>query len=261
MKKYPDEIIEYVRAHAQGTSVKRLVEQINEELGTDFTYSKMRALMSNYGIKNGKAGVHERKGTSNIFPPEIWKFITENYRGCSYQKMIDMVYERFGVMYNSQQINSFYGNHHLNSGLTGQFEKGHIPANKGRKGCCAPGSEKGWFQKGNVPKTQLPVGSEVIDNDGYRLVKIEEPNVWKLKHHIVWEEAYGKIPKDQIVIFLDGDKQNCALENLQCVTRAAHAVMNHFGLRSKNSELTEAGILVAGIKLAISSKGRKQANE
>ena len=38
--------------------------------------------------------------------------------------------------------------------ITGRFLKGHIPYNKGMKGQCAKGCEKGWFKKGHKPKNK-----------------------------------------------------------------------------------------------------------
>ena len=38
------------------------------------------------------------------------------------------------------------------------------------------------------------------------------------KHRWVWEQAHGKIPKGYIIAFRDGNKQNCALENLQMMS-------------------------------------------
>lgn len=258
MKKYSTTIVEYVRVHAPGTPVKQLTEETNKALSTAFTASEMKSIMSNHGIKNGRAGSLQKKGCSSTFPKEIWDFILKSYKGIGHQEMVDMIYARFGVKYKISQIAAFYKNHNLNSGLTGRFSKGHTPANKGKKGYCAPGCEKSWFQSGHIPINHQPVGSERVDRDGYTMIKTAEPNVWQLKHKLIWENTNGKVPTGHIVIFLDGDKRNFDIANLALISQAENAVINHAGLRSISSSLTQVGINVAKIKLAIAKRSKSK---
>jgi hypothetical protein len=73
---------------------------------------------------------------------------------------------------------------------------------------------------------------------------------------MIWEATNGKVPKGYIVIFADGNKLNLSLDNLRLISRKEHAVMNHLGLRSINAGLTDAGKLVADIKMAIANRKR-----
>lgn len=56
------------------------------------------------------------------------------------------------------------------TGRTGCFKKGQVPPNKGQKGYCAPGSEKGWFKKGQrrgvAVELYKPIGTERVSKDG-----------------------------------------------------------------------------------------------
>ena len=94
------------------------------------------------------------------------------------------------------------------------FQKGSVPFNKGMKGICAKGCEKTWFKKGQKPINHRPLGSERITVDGYTEVKVEEPNKWRLKQQIVWEEHCGVVPKGYVLIVADGDKTNFDIKNL-----------------------------------------------
>jgi len=101
----------------------------------------------------------------------------------------------------------------------GQFKKGLIPHNKGKKLSEETKEKlaKTMFKRGNKPHNTQPVGTEKKDKDGYVWVKIAEPSEWKLKHHI----AYGEpVPTGHKVIFLDGNKYNFERENLQLVSNA-----------------------------------------
>ena len=59
---------------------------------------------------------------------------------------------------------------------------------------------------------ERPIGTE-IEKDGYILIKIDNQirnkhSNWKYKHHYIWEQKNGKIPKNHRVIFLDGNNRN-----------------------------------------------------
>ena len=149
-------------------------------------------------------------------------------------------------------------NHKINNGLTGCFKKGHIPVNKGVKGIRYKGCEKTWYKKGNLPHNTKPIGYERINKDGYIEVKIAmRPGDTKNghnfvgKHRLVWEAANGPIPKGYKLIFLDGNKQNCDLENLALVTNAEHLQLTRLGLRSENAQFTETGILIVKTGIAV----------
>jgi len=98
-------------------------------------------------------------------------FLLENIKGRSYQELVNLFNDYFGVKLKLSQIKNFIGNRKLNSGLDGRFKKGNVPANKGKRG---GGWEPTQFKKGNVPHNYKPVGSEKIC-DGYVWVKIADP--------------------------------------------------------------------------------------
>lgn len=198
---------------------------------------------------------------TKTYPADVLNYILQNYRGVGHAEMAKRLREIFGREYTPGQIKSFYGNRKLNSGLTGRFKKGTIPPNKGRKGYCPAGCEKGWFKKGNIPKNHKPIGSERIDTkDGYVLIKTAEPNVFRLKHRVVWESINGPIPKGHIITFIDGNKLNTEISNLRLITMAENAIMNSKGLRGDNADLLETGLLVAKLHQVTNRKKRQQRN-
>ncbi|GHV76492.1 hypothetical protein AGMMS49942_13130 [Spirochaetia bacterium] len=102
----------------------------------------------------------------------------------------------------------------------------------------------------------MPVGTEVIDTDGYVKVKIADPKTWKVKHRIIWEKANGPVPKGNVIIFADGNRMNVKLKNLLMVSRKELAVMNRSGLIYENAEFTKTGKLIADIKIGIADRKR-----
>ncbi len=101
---------------------------------------------------------------------------------------------------------------------TGQFKKGNIPWNKGLKGFNP--SPETQFKLGNRPRNTVPVGSEV-ESKGYIRVKIGEPNVWRPRSHIIWEENHGcSLPDGWIIRRKDGNPLNDDPNNLIAMPRS-----------------------------------------
>lgn len=250
MNRHPKEIEEYIRENVKGKTTKELLQLINEKFGDIFTESSLRAYKTNHHMPSGTP-TGNKEGTYRNYSKEIHEFILKNCTGIGSKAMAEMVNRTFGTKYTQSQMKSYYGNHHINSGLTGYFEKGAPSHNKGKKGLHFDGSEKGWFQKGHEPTNHREVGSERVDADGYTLVKIKEPKTWAPKHKLLWEKEYGKIPKGSVLIFLDGNKNNITMENLAVITMEENLALNRAKLRSENQEHTNTGILIVRVKAAI----------
>lgn len=255
MRRYPEKVHQYIAQNVEGRTTKELVELVNAEFGSIFTESKIKAYKKNHKLKSGTPGGVPAGKATNLYPEAIQKFIKENLAGVGPKEMAELLNENFGTSYTISQMKAYYGNRHLDSGVKGHFPKGNVPANKGKKGQYPAGCEKSWFMPGHTPVNHKPVGSERIDNkDGYTLVKIAEPNVWSLKHKVIWEEKYGKIPEGHVLTFLDENKSNITLENLGLITMAESLALTRGQLRSSNPDFTKTGILIVKVE----SAGRKR---
>lgn len=113
------------------------------------------------------------------------------------------------------------------TGASGRFQKGIRPWNTGMKGLDVGGRSVGTrFKPGSRPQTWVPVGTEVVDTDGYRKRKVRDdaPQArsyrnWKFVHVILWEEHNGPVPKGHAVVFKDGNRANVCIENLELLSR------------------------------------------
>ena len=255
---YPPEVHAFIRENVKGRTVEELANMTNAAFGTSFTPSSMQAYKKNHKLKSDLPPGYRPIRHSKTFPQNVADYIRDNYKGVGPTEMAARLNEMFGTSYNVSQINRYYQRHQYKSGLTGHFEKGCIPANKGRKGYYAPGAEKGFFKKGNTPHNKLPVGTIKQKTDGYLWKKIGEGGRdWRQLHILLWEEANGPIPDKHLIVFRDGNPLNCVLENMMMVSTAENGIMNRYGLRSSNPELTETGLLVAKVKIAASEKERR----
>ncbi len=106
-----------------------------------------------------------------------------------------------------------------------KFTKGVVPPNKGKKQSeymtveAIERNKATRFKKGHTPHNHRPIGYERITKDGYRERKVEEPNIFKLVHRLVWEENYGEIPEGCNIQFRDGNRANCEINNLYIISR------------------------------------------
>jgi hypothetical protein len=201
-----------------------------------------------------------------VYTAEEIRFVEKKIAGRSYAETAALFNEHFGLRGKKKltlgQMRSFLQYHKLRNGRDCRFRPGGVSHNKGKKGYCSPGSEKGWFKPGRKTWNWKPAGTERINADGYVEVRIRNPSGkpwknWKPKHRLIWEKAHGRIPRGRAIIFADGDKSNITLGNLLMISRRELAVMNRWGLISSRRDLTETGKLIADLKLLIAERGRE----
>jgi hypothetical protein len=256
MKKYSNEVMEFIKEHIKGTTTRDLVTLVNTQFGTNFTESKMKSYKGNHKLTSGTMCGIPAGTPTKLYPAEVREFIKNNYDGVGHQGMADLLNKKFGTNYTKGQIKHLYNRFKLNSGKTGRFPKGHQPTNAIPKGTHLSAATE--FKKGNKPRNQMPVGSEVLRTDGYVWVKISEPNKWRQKHVLLWEAANGPRPKKHVIIFGDGNQQNFDLDNLVLVSQAQLVRLNQKGLIRNNIELTKAGIIIADICNEIGKRKKKK---
>jgi hypothetical protein len=119
-----------------------------------------------------------------------------------------------------------------------RFRPGHVPANKGLR---RPGWHRGRMRETQFKKGQMscaaqrkwaPVGTEVLDDQGYLKRKISDDRSkpsrfnWRQVHVLLWEATYGPVLPGYALKFIDDDRGNVALNNLCLVSRADLARLN-----------------------------------
>lgn len=121
-----------------------------------------------------------------------------------------------------------------------QFQEGHSPWNKGRKGWDAGGrSKETRFKKGNTPPQQKPKGTvsriESKKKDGSTEIAYYVNIDWKgdRKPHnnyrwYLWEvDNQQDRPKGHVLIVKNGDPDDIRIENLQLISRAELIKLNN----------------------------------
>ena len=189
---------------------------------------------------------------SKVFGPEEVQFIVDNIKGRRTKDLQILVNQTFNKNYTFNQVEGFKSRNNLKNGLD---SKGQTPWNKGKAGWSPKGSERTRFQKGQVSVNHRPVGSERKQADGYTMVKVEEPSTWELKHRLIYEECHGeKLSKDDVIVFVDGDKNNFDIKNLRKIKRGALAIWNHEYADRRSFESDDPTLAVAQLKHMVGEK-------
>jgi hypothetical protein len=152
-----------------------------------------------------------------------------------------------------------------------QFKPGMTPANKGKKmpAGWAPGDmAKTQFKPGSKPVTWRPVGTCVVNGDGYLDRKVADGtgprhHFWKPVHRLVWIEANGEIPAGHVVVFKPGQFTNVleeiTLDRVECITRRDLMLRNTF--HNLPPQLREIVHLRSAITRQINQQTKEESDE
>lgn len=153
-----------------------------------------------------------------------------------YNKATHLGLKKSDAFLKSPESRRLQPGHHI--GKKTQYQKGHVPANKGLR-------RPGW-SPGNMSKTQFkpgvmqgraaaiykPVGSTRITKDGYLEVKINEDlpfnKRWRAAHILLWEEELGPLPAGHMLCFKNGDKTDIRCDNLMLMSRSERMRLNSY---------------------------------
>lgn len=90
------------------------------------------------------------------------------------------------------------------------------------------------YKKGNIRK-QCPIGTIRKVSNGVVYIKVKDSSLsfqsgyrepyWIPIQKKIWQDNYGEVPNDKMVIFLDGDRDNIDINNLYCIDRRISVIM------------------------------------
>lgn len=107
-------------------------------------------------------------------------------------------------------------------GQSTRFAAGIVPWNKGKPHPASGRSMETQFKPGGRPHKWNPVGHERL-RDGYLERKLTDTGVTRRDyvpvHHLLWREAGREIPTGHALVFVNGDRTDIRLENLELVSR------------------------------------------
>jgi hypothetical protein len=138
-------------------------------------------------------------------------------------------------------------------GAATRYKKGNDTWNKGKKGFMGPNATS--FKKGQKPHNTKQVGDTRIDNkDGFLLVKVADRK-WIRKEILIWEEAYGKIPKGSILRVINPLLNKYDINNLMLISKGENMKLN--AIHKYPEELKKTIRALQKLKRTIRKNGKK----
>lgn len=99
MKRYPDEVAEYISAHVEGMTTKQLTSDLNNifahKYNLNFTEAKIKSYKTNHGLKSKTKGGMP-KGFSKVYPDGMEDFVRSIANGKTTKELTEAVNEKYG---------------------------------------------------------------------------------------------------------------------------------------------------------------------
>lgn len=167
----------------------------------------------------------------------------------------------------AEQLHAARKRYGWKTGRTGRFEKGSVPATKGKKMPFNPNSARTHFKKGQLPHNTKYAGHErVRKKDGYIEISVEETNPhtgfkrrYVLKHKWLWEQKHSPVPEG-MALKCKGDRLNTDPSNWELVPRGLLPRLNGKSGRSYDAapaDLKPTIMAVAKLEHQLREKSRR----
>lgn len=230
---------------------------------TDVTAAHLHGLRKRLGWKVGRAP-GRLAGRRRLFSKVEVDWLRENVTmpAAAYHSAFCDRFNRADIT--DSQLKSLRKNAGWNTGRTGYFRKGSVPANKGKKMPYNANSARTQFKKGmqrsgNAAKNYKPIGTECV-RDGYLARKIHDgfpmQSRWRAVHILNWEEINGTLPEG-MALKCKGNRANTDPSNWELVPRGVLPRLNNRwgrGYDDAPKELKPTIMAVAKLEHRISEK-------
>lgn len=258
-RRYTDEMKDWMRERypSHSGTLAEIAAEFEEHFGLTMSRSKIRDLAHRLGLERDRQYIR--------YTPEMDDFLRSFIPGHTWQEIARAFEERFGhpmtkriVENNKRRLGVLSGT------IGGRFEKGRPSPRKGKTwdemGVSPEAQARSrttCFKKGNEPHNgrKIPLGAERVSEDGYIQVKVSRfrrarvNDGWRMKHHIVWEEANGRpVPPSTMIVFADGDKRNFDPDNLVAVPRSIWSVIARQNIPYCDRQSLEAAMSLAKLR-------------
>lgn len=241
-----------------------LLEKFNERFKIDLSYASIAQKRASMGLK---------KYDTIKFTDEMFDWLRNNINSMKWSDLHKTFCDHFAVTISLKGLNRHcytngiikYNRHHytdeersfLISNITGNTYptltelfnnhfKTNVTVSSIQQQCMIFLKIKRGFNR--FAHNRLDVGSEICKGNDRIMVKVSDiggkrrKEDWVDKHRLIYEQHYGKIPNDSMVIFLDGDHTNFDPENLYCIDRKIHIIMVYNKWYTTNRDNTLAAI-------------------
>lgn len=225
-RRYAPEQLAWLEENWRRMPNRACAEAFNERFGGGATESSMHSFGTNRHMRKDP-GV--RGSATRAYTDEENAFLRGFIPGHTEREISGAFEARFGRALTASQVANRKARLGVRSGTHGgRFERGNVPANKGRtwdeQGIPEDTRKRmrsGQFRPGNLPHTTRPLLDTRVSRDGYTEIHVglhrrERANdQWIPLSHFVWEQANGREwPEGCRAVFADRDPTNLDPENV-----------------------------------------------
>lgn len=266
-RRYTPEQHAWMEARWRSMTSRELMAAWRDEFGSDISETAVHSYGSNRRWRKDP-GVRSR--SLRGYTDEEEAFVREFTPGHPEAEIIEAFEERFGRRLTTAQIGNLKQKLGVRSGTVGgRFEKGGVPATKGKTWAdfgTPEGHERsrrGLFKKGGLPHNTRPLLDERVGKDGYVQVHVGQRSMgrrndqWMSKAQFVWEQANGmEWPGGCRSVFVDGDRLNFDPANIVPVPMDLYPII--VGAVKGGLEWHDRGSLEAAMTMARVIRARRR---
>lgn len=241
---YPKDHRAYIEEVAYGHFVDEIAALVNDRFGTNYTAKQMRTYCCNHGVHTGNRGrwKPDTKKKPKAMTEEQMKWCLEHCKGVTRRQLWEMFCREFGSDIKFRSFTGCCRRYGCKSGLTGQFYKG-MPA---------------WFGKGTRPDLERKAGRCKSE---YEIGQEKYVYIWRDGEYIpkaraVWEDTFGPIADDEIIMFRNQDNHDFRPDNLMKIKRKYIGQINRLRL-TEDPKLNQLAVNIA--TLTVDMKGKTDA--
>lgn len=225
-RRYTQAELKYLKDGIKKMPLADLVDSFNEKFGRSKSQTTIQSTLNNYGYKRGQKRVQLPGQKFRGYSEEQIEFVRKSYQD-----------DRLSGPEVAKAFNQRFDDNRSDYAISGMIQ---------RRG----------FRRSRKIENVLNVGDETLcRSTGYITVKTVCPAYnmktkrnYRYKHLVVWEAYNGPVPEGHVVRFLDGNKQNCTIDNLRLFTRAESVYLNILGYNQVHPSLKETIIGLAKLK-------------
>jgi hypothetical protein len=245
MRRYTKEQIDFLKKIVNEQTNSEITAIFNQHFGTTFTKESIEKAKNRYGL-------YSYVNKNKRFTPEQIQFVLDNAKGKTIKEIVNLFIARFQLSISRKGIENILSRKSMfhvikREKLTNeqiQFIKDNI------HGRTINILDAVYSRRLRSGVCEFQVGTERENTQGVTLVKVANGK-WRPKHILIWEQANGKVPKGQCIIFLDKNRRNFTLDNLIMVSKNELLRLNNSKLYFEKKEFTKTGIMIVRHKATI----------
>lgn len=213
-KLFNEEEEKYLKENLKGSWARDLAIEFNKKFNRNITTKQLSYWRENHKLKSN---VYDAWNEDEI------EFLKTIIKENEYFKVIELFKEKFNKDITKNQIIVFKRKYNIRC------------------------NNNGRYKKGNIPYKIKPIGTETtVYEKGVKTTYIKvDKNKWKRKQVYIWEQHYGKKPESDVIVFLDGNRDNFDINNLEKITRHESNIMAGNKAYFKDKELNKTSIEIA----------------